>query len=84
MKHWFNLNHLSEAGAGYIAHLGWAIYEAGFLIVMAIASLLHGLFPPLFNFKLLEIRARKIMDFYHVLPNHPIWEEMRNTLNERK
>lgn len=84
MKDWFNIKHLKEANSNYFIHLYWGIREALFLLIMAIASIAHAICPPLFNFKLLEIRAKKILGFYDALPDHPVWKEIKNKLKEVK
>lgn len=79
MKRWINWNHLKDANTNYFTHLYWGLREAIFLFIMAFASILHAIFPPLFNFKLLEIRVHKIMAFYKHLPQHPVWKEVKVT-----
>jgi len=82
MKHWFNLNHLSEAGGNYILHFYVAVREAMFLFAVGICSVLHAIFPPLFNFKLLEWRVNAILKLHKFLPDHPIWDRVRKQLND--
>ena len=65
MKHWFDWKHLGIADSlnkrpkknpivHYFVHLYIAFREGGKQLLMAFASFAHGIFPPLFNFKLLE------------------------------
>ena len=82
MKRWINWNHLTEAGGNYFVHLYVALKEAGFLFVMGICSVLHALFPPLFDFKLLEWRVNAILKLHEFLPDHPVWDKVRQQLND--
>ena len=85
MERWINFQHLNEAKVNYIPHLIWGIYEALFLLMLALFSVIHAIFPFIFNFKLLEIRVRKAMKFYDFLPEHPVWQEVKDKLkNESK
>ena len=66
MKHWFDWKHLRVAeylnGTGrdnflvlYFKHMWVGFREAGKQFLMCIASIIHAIFPPLFNFKLLYL-----------------------------
>lgn len=84
MKHWLNWNHLTEAGGNYFLHFYVAMREAAFLLLLSVASVLHAVFPPLFDFKLLEMRIRALAKLYGYLPDHPAWQILKDKFNERK
>jgi hypothetical protein len=86
---WFNWNHLRDAEEHskekrengvtlYFKHMYVGFREAGKQLVLAIASVLHAIFPPLFDFKLLDIVINQTIGLYKYLPNHPGWEKLKD------
>jgi hypothetical protein len=49
---------------------------------MAFASIIHGIFPPLFNFKLLEMIINQAIGLHKYLPQHPDWKKLKDELNK--
>jgi len=76
--------HLKLSEVTYIDHLKWAIYSGFLLIAIGIASIIHGIFPALFE----GTTATKIIELYwRHLYNHPnpeyqikIREEFKKTI----
>lgn len=92
---WWNWNHLREAEqlSGterksiirlYITHFVISIREAGIQFLLAIASVVHAVVPFAFNFKLLDIVVAQCRGLYRFLPNHPVWKEFRDYIDEDK
>ena len=77
--------HLKKSNTTYTAHLLWAVYAGLVLIATGIASIVHGLFPFLFE----ATAAKTIINmFYRRLYNHPnpdyqykIMKEMKKAKN---
>ena len=84
MKRWINWNHLTEAGGNYFIHFCVGIREALFLFMVGFASILHAIFPPLFDFKLLELRIKALAKLHDFLPDHPAWKILKDKLNESR
>lgn len=82
MKRFFNCKHLTNARVSYFTHFKFAISEAWFLLLMCLASVLHAIFPFIFDFKLLELRVNRLLVLYKLLPKHEIWKDLRNKLDE--
>jgi len=60
--------HLSASEETYKSHLFWATYAGIKLIMVGCSSIIHGVFPALFQ----GTAAKTIIDFYHQrLINHP-------------
>lgn len=55
----------------YFWHLWLAFSEAGFLALLTLYSLLHGIFPFLFDFDLLTYRINRLKLLKKRLPNDP-------------
>lgn len=55
----------------YLWHLWLAFSEAGFLFVLTVFSILHGIFPFLFDFDLLTYRINRLKLLKKRLPNDP-------------
>jgi len=78
-------DHLKKSNTTYIAHLTWAVYAGFVLIGTGFASIIHGLFPFLFD----GTAAKTIINmFYRRLYNHPnpdyqykIMKEMKKAKN---
>lgn len=76
--------HLKLSEVTYIDHLKWAIKSGFILIVIGIASIIHGIAPFLFE----GTTAKKVIEiFYQHLYNHPnpeyqviIREEFKKTI----
>ena len=51
-------------------------------ILMALASITHAIFPPLFNFKLLEMVIKQAIGLHKYLPQHPDWKKLKDELNK--
>ena len=56
--------------------------EAGKQLFMAIASIIHAIFPPLFDFKLLDIVINQAIGLHKYLPDHPAWKKLKDELNK--
>jgi len=76
----FNMNHLTEAAryAGrktgvnfYFWHAYVSLTEAFWLFLLAIGSIIHGLFPFLLDFDLLKARIDGIKKLKEKLPEDP-------------
>ena len=89
---WFNWNHLREAekhggnkGTNgivlYFKHARVSLIEAWSLFVLCIASILHAICPPLFDFKLLELRLKYDEKLYDFVPTHKAWDSLRTKIN---
>ena len=48
---------------------------------MAFASIIHAIFPPLFDFKLLEVVVNQTIGLHKFLPKHPLWKKLKDELN---
>lgn len=60
--------HLDKSKVTYFQHLKWAMLAGIRLIYSGIASIIHGVFPNLFD----GIAPKTIIDIYHThLENHP-------------
>lgn len=93
---WFKWSHLNDAQdlskdgkrsifiVSYIMHMWVGVKEFAILGLLSIASLIHGIIPPLFHFKLLEILVNRTIGMYKFLPNHPIWDKLKEELNKEK
>lgn len=90
---WFNWKHLrvaekyssetrDNAVMLYFKHMFVGFREAGKQFMMAIASILHAIFPPLFDFKLLDIVINQTIGLHKYLPNHPEWKKLKDELNK--
>lgn len=96
LQGWFNLKHLTSAQdlskdgkrnkwyISYFIHAWIGLKEFFVLGLLSIASLIHALFPPLFHFKLLEILVNRTIGMHKFLPQHPIWDKLREELNKKK
>jgi len=95
MGKWFNWQHLKSAEyySGdvsthknvikvYFKHMYVGFREAGKQLFMAIASIIHAIFPPLFDFKLLEVVINQTIGLHKFLPNHPMWKKLKDELNK--
>ncbi|MDA1284265.1 MAG: hypothetical protein O3C61_04995 [Proteobacteria bacterium] len=91
---WFNLKHLREAEKHsgnsntnpiilYFKHMRVSFREAWSLLLLAIASLLHGICLPLFDFKLLELRLKYDEKLYDFIPTHHAWESLRKKIEKK-
>lgn len=90
---WWNWNHLREAEklsgksrknilSLYFTHFVISMREAGIQLLLAFASIIHAFIPFAFNFKLLDIVVSQCRGLYRFLPNHPVWKELRKTLDD--
>ena len=60
--------HLQASKETYISHLFWATYAGVKLIVVGFSSIIHGIFPAVFQ----GTAAKTIINFYHErLVDHP-------------
>ena len=60
--------HLTKSKVNYLQHFCWAMVAGCRLIYAGIASIIHGLFPSLFD----GVPAKVVIDIYHNhLKNHP-------------
>ena len=95
MGKWFNWQHLKSAEyysgkeskrknaiTVYFKHMFVGFREAGKQLIMAIASIIHAIFPPLFDFKLLEVVINQTIGLHKFLPNHPMWKKLKDELNK--
>ena len=93
MKHWFDWKHLRIAEylnsdkrdnfiVLYFKHMWVGFREAGKQLLMCFASIIHAIFPPLFNFKLLEIVINQAIGLHKFLPQHPDWKKLKDELNK--
>ena len=92
MKGWFSWNHLRMAeyyNGGlrkngvvlYFKHMYTGFRVAGKQLLMACASIIHAIFPPLFDFKLLEVVIDQTIGLHRFLPNHPLWKKLKDELD---
>ena len=65
----FNSNHLQDARMGYLKHFVIAISEAWFLFKVSILSLIHAIFPWIFDFDLLDMRIKRLKKLKKKLPD---------------
>jgi len=93
MKHWFDWKHLrvaeylngtkrDNAIVLYFKHMYIGFREAGKQLFMCIASIIHAIFPPIFNFKLLEMVINQAIGLHKFLPQHPDWKKLKDELNK--
>ena len=93
MQKWFNWNHLKSAEyysgnisqrknaiVVYFKHMYVGFREAGKQLLLAVASVIHAIFPPLFDFKLLDIVINQTIGLHKYLPNHPSWKKLKDEL----
>jgi hypothetical protein len=92
---WFNWKHLRQAEAHggnsgtnavvlYFKHAWVSLKEAWSLLLLCIASILHAICPPLFDFKLLELRLKYDEKLYDFVPTHPAWDSLRKKISKKK
>jgi hypothetical protein len=70
-------SHLKQSHQSYFSHMTWAVRAGARLITTGIVSIIHGLFPSLFE----KYTAKIIIDLYYTrLHNHPNpeYQEMIN------
>jgi hypothetical protein len=90
---WFNWRHLRDAEylskskrengiKLYFKHMYVGFREAGKQLFMCIASVLHAIFPPLFDFKLLDVVIDQTIGLYKFLPDHPSWKRLKDELKK--
>lgn len=90
---WFNWTHLRDAEylskskretgvVLYFKHMWVGLKEAGKQLLMAIASVLHAIFPPLFDFKLLDVVIDQTIGLHKFLPDHPSWQRLKDELKK--
>lgn len=95
MGKWFNWQHLKSAEyysdsesqkksmiIVYFKHMFIGFREAGKQLFMAFASIIHAIFPPLFDFKLLEVVINQTIGLHKFLPKHPSWKKLKDELNK--
>ena len=93
MKQWFEWRHLGIADTlnkrpkknpvvHYFIHMYIGFKEGGKQLFMAFASFVHAIFPPLFNFKLLEMIINQAIGLHKYLPQQPGWKKLRDELNK--
>ena len=93
MKQWFDWKHLGIADSlnkrpkknpvvHYFIHMYIGFREGGKQLFMAFASFVHAIFPPLFNFKLLEMIINQAIGLHKYLPQHPDWKKLKDELNK--
>jgi hypothetical protein len=80
-----NFNHLKEAAqangiaknklATYLWHLMFSIRQSILLFVMATVSIIHGFFPFLFDFWLMETYINMLDKLKKQFPNYPRFKE---------
>ncbi len=74
-------NHLKKSRTTYTAHLKWAVYSGFYLIYLGFASIIHGIFPFLFE----GTTASAIIKlFYRHLYNHPNKDYQYKIMKEMK
>ena len=66
----------------YFIHIYIGFKEGGKQLFMAFASFVHAIFPPLFNFKLLEMIINQAIGLHKYLPQHPDWKKLKDELNK--
>ena len=92
-SNWFNWNHLrntekyntkirENAIVLYFKHMYTGFREAGKQLLLAFASIIHAIFPPLFDFKLVDIVINQTIGLYKYLPNHPSWKKLKEVLKD--
>lgn len=73
-------NHLEKSKVTYFQHLRWAILAGFRLIYSGVASIIHGIFPNLFD----GVAPKTIIDIYHShLTDHPN-DEYKKMIEEAK
>lgn len=93
MKNWFKWNHLrmAEKYSGelrgnavvlYFKHMYSGFREAGKQLLLAFGSIIHAIFPPLFDFKLLDIVINQTIGLHKYLPKHPLWKKLKDELDK--
>jgi thiosulfate reductase cytochrome b subunit len=84
---WFNSQHLHQASAyadrqknnpvsNYFWHFALSMIEAGKLLLLALGSVVHAIFPWVLNFKLLEWRVAALETLKNNFPNDPILKKI--------
>jgi hypothetical protein len=68
---WFNLRHLRDANYNYWRHFAIAASEAAFCFGIAVLSLIHAVFPFLFDFNLIKWRVERLQYLKELFPNDP-------------
>ena len=92
-SNWFNWNHLRDVEEHskekrengvtlYFKHMYVGFREAGKQLLLAFASIIHAIFPPLFDFKLLDIVINQTIGLYKYLPNHPGWKKLKDEFKD--
>jgi len=73
-------NHLSKSKVTYFEHLRWAVLAGLRLIYSGVASIIHGIFPSLFD----GVAPKTVIDIYHShLVDHPN-EDYKTMIKEAK
>lgn len=79
----FNWKHLQQAkekadipDGGYWWHFRLAIEEFFFLLVVALGSLIHAIFPWVLDFKLLEMRINRLKYLKQKLPDDELLKKV--------
>jgi len=84
---WFNSRHLQQASQyadkqknnlilNYFWHFALSMSEAGKLLLLALGSVVHAIFPWVLNFKLLEWRVNALETLKNKFPNDPILKKI--------
>jgi hypothetical protein len=84
---WFNSRHLHQAAEyadrqrnnpvlNYFWHFALSMTEAGKLLLLALGSFVHAIFPWVLNFKLLEWRVAALETLKNNFPNDPILKKI--------
>jgi thiosulfate reductase cytochrome b subunit len=84
---WFNSQHLQQAAehadrqknnsiSNYVWHFALSMTEAGKLLLLALGSVVHAIFPWILNFKLLEWRVAALETLKNNFPNDPILKKI--------
>lgn len=74
-------HHLEKSKVTYFQHLRWAILAGLRLIYSGIASIVHGIFPSLFD----DVAPKTIINIYHShLENHPNSDYKKMIEEEKK
>ena len=66
----------------YFKHMLIGFREAGKQLLLAFASFIHAIFPPLFDFKLLDIVINRTIGLHKYLPSHPSWKKLKDELKD--
>jgi hypothetical protein len=92
---WFNWSHLRDAEKHarrkpgnavklYFKHMYVGFREAGTQLLMAVASVIHAIFPPIFDFKLLDKVINQTIGLHKYMPDHPSWQRLKDELKKKK